>query len=154
MFQKRHIRCGIIEKCCNEINRFSSKRDINSLLRFRAYLLLPTIIMLRDDHDSASTLGVPARGVPCMHSSCQIQLSVMTINSLQPDHGRYLSRSFLSWNDPFRDHLTPGTSAYNQIVAVSVVVSCRSPGSSHIVMREEPAHETTLSFFFCKKIDI
>ena len=40
----------------------------------------------RGGHGSAPAMRVPARGVPCMHPSCQTQIPTVTIDSLQQGH--------------------------------------------------------------------
>ena len=49
-------------------------------------------------------LGVPARGVPCIRSSCQSHLLAMSVDSLQPGHRRSSSRSSPGRTDLLRDH--------------------------------------------------
>ena len=58
-----------------------------------------------------------------------------------PGHGQLPSKSPLGWTDLFSllSDLTPGTSLLDQIVAVGVVESCRSPGHPIIGDKAVPA---------------
>ena len=67
----------------------------------------------RGGHGLAPAQGVPARGVPRVRPSWKSQLPAMTINSLQPGHGRSPSGSSPGWIDLLRDH-----SAYRIILRV------------------------------------
>ena len=79
---------------------------INLFFTLNAKLLLLLLLMRaharvahRSGHGLAPAQGVPARGVPRVPPSWKSQLPAMTINSLQPGHGRSHSGSSPGWTD-------------------------------------------------------